>query len=186
MLLKLKSPFSTWLYALLSSGYVFPLSGVFALIHTCAALLSGKCLVASMHHKLSSKWHMMEKTHAWLSEIFTAACDACQLLDLEIGQINASIFGRPRFHFSLLDVADTLCPLALLFQRTTAATCPCPCHGSCNGVLGNWAIPAKFNRWCFWFLFNLAWATFCIWYVKFSLDCQIATFPSTVCFPFPC
>ena len=46
----------------------------------------------------------------------------------------------------LLDVAVALCFVALLLQRTIATACPCPCNGSCNGLLGDRAILTKSNR----------------------------------------
>ena len=43
-------------------------------------------------------------------------------------------------------VTDALCSFALFVQRTTPATCSCPCHGSCNGLLGHRAVASKLNR----------------------------------------
>lgn len=42
-----------------------------------------------------------------------------------------------KFSSFILFVAVTLCFVALFIQRTAPATCPGPCHGSSNGLLGD-------------------------------------------------
>jgi len=46
---------------------------------------------------------------------------------------------------SFFDAADTLFFFALFLQRTIATTCSSSCNGSSDGVLGDRAIPTKFN-----------------------------------------
>jgi hypothetical protein len=47
---------------------------------------------------------------------------------------------------SFFDTADTLLSVTLFLQRTIATTCSSSCNGSGDGLLGDRAIPTKFNR----------------------------------------
>ncbi|GAB2223955.1 hypothetical protein Droror1_Dr00004700 [Drosera rotundifolia] len=41
---------------------------------------------------------------------------------------------------------DTLCSVAMLFQRSITTACPSPCDGGSYGLLGNRTVSSKFDR----------------------------------------
>jgi len=50
------------------------------------------------------------------------------------------------FEIFVVDVAVALCFVALFVQRTAPTTCPSPCNGSSNGLLGDRTVLTKSNR----------------------------------------